>query len=123
METENLFANELEMQARALFLQAKKLKLMALALNKRDPAQANNALKKTVEELAQKVAATIGSSKGMSVGVIRNKLRGLNSDDIEAALIWLVGNSLARSITITPQRGPTVTRYYLLKPLEQKHHE
>ena len=29
METENLFANELEMQARALFLQAKKLKLMA----------------------------------------------------------------------------------------------
>lgn len=123
METENLFANELEMQSKALFLQAKKLKLMASALNKRNPAQANNALKKTVEELAQKVAATIGSSKGMSVGVISNKLRGLNSDDIEDALNWLVGNSLAGSITTTPQRGPTVTRYFLLNPLEQKHHE
>jgi len=117
MEADNLFANELELQARTMFLQAKKLQSMATALNKKDPEQINKAFKKTVEEVAKKVVSTIEKNgEGMSLAVISNKLRAFDCNEVNYALQHLVDKSIIEGVTTTPPRGPTVTRFYMSKP-------
>ena len=115
MSENNLFAQELELQAKNLSLQAKKLQAMADALKINDCVETNQANTILVQAVAEKVKRKLSKIEGFSLGVLANKLRGTDQAIIGAALIQMVNNGEVKAITTTPKKGPTVTRYYLNK--------
>ena len=64
------------------------------------------------EEVLSKVKHRLDLKNGASVGVISNKLRGIDKENIQKALDFLVNNNEAIQEEVQPKRGPKVMRYY-----------
>jgi len=115
MSENNLFAQELELQAKGLFLQAKKLQVMADALKINNCVETNQANTILIQTVTEKVKRNLEKADGASLGVLANKIRGTDQATIGAALIQMVNNGEVKAVTTTPKRGASVTRYYLNK--------
>ena len=64
------------------------------------------------EEVLSKVKHRLDLKNGVSVGVISNKLRGIDKENIQKALDFLVNNNEAAKEEVQPKRGPKVMKYY-----------
>jgi len=115
MSENYLFAQELELQAKGLFLQAKKLQAMADALRINDCVETTQAVVELIQSATEKVKRVLERSDGVSIGVIMNKIRRIDKPSVERAIKQMVNNGEARAVTTTPKRGSSVTRYYLNK--------
>jgi hypothetical protein len=64
------------------------------------------------EEILSKVKHKLDTKNGVSVGVISNKLRGVQRENIEKALEFLLKNGEATMEEVKPKRGAPTKRYF-----------
>jgi len=64
------------------------------------------------EEILSKVKHKLDTKNGVSVGVISNKLRGVQRENIEKALEFLLKNGEATMEEVKPKRGAPSKRYF-----------